>query len=349
MSWNPPSLPRLNRDLEPQVRARLDALTKPPGSLGQLEDVAVQIGLIQDTSTPLLESGRVIVFAGDHGLAADGVSAYPQSVTTQMVANFLTEGAAINCFARLAGLDLTIVDAGVAGDVPAHPALLDRKVRRGTASSLRGQAMTVGEVAACLESGLALTASAEAGEALLPGEMGIGNTAVASLLLSGLLDLPLDELVGRGAGHDEAGLGRKRDLVRRAQDRHGRLADPVAALAAYGGCEIAMMTGAMIGAASRRSVVVVDGFIATAAAALAERLAPGMLAFCVFAHTSDESGHRMVLERLGVRPLLDLGLRLGEGTGAALAWPLLVASTRVLHEMATFETAGVSRSNEPVR
>lgn len=349
MSWKPPSLPRLNRDLEPQLRARLDALTKPPGSLGRLEDVAVQIGLIQDTSAPVLESGRVIVFAGDHGLAADGVSAYPQSVTTQMVANFLDEGAAINCFARLAGLDLTIVDAGVAGDVPAHPGLLDRKVRRGTASSLGGQAMTTGEVAACLESGLALTAAAGVGEALLPGEMGIGNTAVASLLLSGLLDLPLDELVGRGAGHDEAGLARKRDLVRRAQARHGRLTDPLAALAAYGGCEIAMMTGAMIGAASRRTVVVVDGFIATAAAALAERLAPGMLAFCVFAHTSDESGHRIVLDRLGARPLLDLGLRLGEGTGAALAWPLLVASTRVLHEMATFETAGVSRSNEPVR
>lgn len=348
MSWLPPSLPPLDRTLEPVLRARLDALTKPPGSLGYLEDVAVAVGVVQGTVTPVLEAGRVLVFAGDHGLAADGVSAYPQAVTAQMVLNFLDGGAAINCFAELVGLDLAVVDAGVAADLPSHPSLLDRKVCRGTASAVRGPAMTGGQVAACLEAGLAL-GSAPGAQALLPGEMGIGNTAVASLLLAALLDLPVDDLIGVGAGHDAAGLARKRDLVRQAESRHGRPADPLAALAAYGGCEIAMMAGAMLGAATQRSIVVVDGFIATAAAVVAERLAPGFLAFCVFAHASAESGHARVLAELGMRPLLDLGMRLGEGTGAALAWPLIVGATRVLSEMATFDSAGVSRNDEPVR
>ncbi|HEY0945644.1 MAG TPA: nicotinate-nucleotide--dimethylbenzimidazole phosphoribosyltransferase [Opitutaceae bacterium] len=351
MTWQPPEIPPLAKQLVPELQARIDAKTKPPGSLGRLEELALALGMMQATTEPALRNGRVLVFAGDHGLAEEGVSPFPQAVTVQMVANFLAGGAAINVFARQQGLTFQVIDAGVAADLPPHPQLLACKVRPGTRNARREPALTRDEARQCLEQGarLALDLAADGADAFLPGEMGIGNTSASALLCSALLGIPLDDCVGSGAGHDRAGLARKLTILKDVQARHAGASaqDPIGALAAFGGCEIGMMAGAMIGAASQRLLIVVDGFIATAAVVLAERLRPGVLSYCVFSHVSTESGHAKVLRALGVRPLLDLGLRLGEGTGAVLAWPLLVSATAFLREMATFESAGVSEKANP--
>jgi nicotinate-nucleotide--dimethylbenzimidazole phosphoribosyltransferase len=305
--------------------------------------------MIQATTEPVLRAPTVVVFAGDHGLAAEGVSPFPPEVTPQMVANFLAGGAGINVFARAAGLAVVVVDAGVAADLPPHPDLLLLKVRAGTRNALHEPALTDEEVTLCLARGALVAAGlAEQGcNAFLPGEMGIGNTSAAALLTSALASLPLDECIGVGAGHDPAGLARKRAVLARVQQRHPEVRDPLAALAAFGGCEIAMMAGAMLEAASRRMLVVVDGVIATSAALVAVRLAPGAAGYMLFAHASGDTSHARALEALGATPLLDLGLRLGEATGAALAWPLVAASVAFLDEMATFESAGVSGRTDP--
>lgn len=344
MNWEIPVIPPLAAQLETGLRRRIDQKTKPPGSLGRLEELALRLGLIQGTLQPELRAPTVLVFAGDHGLAAEGVSPYPSAVTTQMVANFLAGGAAINVFARQYGLALKVVDAGVASELPAHPQLLARKVRAGTRNALHEPALTEAEAGLCLARGeqIAAECAAAGTNALLFGEMGIGNTSAAALLASAVLGLPLADCIGRGTGLDDTGLARKREVLGRVQARHAGAKTPLAALAAYGGCEIAMMTGAMLGAAARRMVVVNDGFITTAALAVAARMAPGALDYAVFSHHSAERGHGLVLGALKARPLLELGLRLGEGTGAALAWPLLQAAANFLAEMATFESAGIS-------
>lgn len=352
MNWNLPEIPPLATELAPALRARIDQKTKPPGSLGRLEELALRLGQMQATLTPQLRAPTVLVFAGDHGLTAEGVSPFPAEVTGQMVANFLAGGAAINVLARQNGLALRVVDAGVATPLPTHPQLLDRKVRAGTRNALREPALTPEEVALCLARGRALAQEfAAAGtNALLFGEMGIGNTSAAALVTSALLDLPLDECVGRGAGHDDAGLAHKRAVLAAVRARHvaARTAEDV--LAAFGGCEIAMMAGAMLGAAERRMLIVNDGVIVTSALVAASRLQPAVLDYTVFAHHSAEHGHRGVLAALDAKPLLDLGLRLGEGTGAALAWPVITAAVNFLAEMATFESAGVSdREGAPAR
>ena len=345
-SWQIPEIPPLAVHLEGALRARIDQKTKPPGSLGRLEELALRLGLMQGTATPSLRAPTVLVFAGDHGLAAEGVSPFPAEVTVQMVHNFLNGGAAINVLARQNGLALRVVDAGVAAELPEHPMLLARKVRAGTRNAIHEPALTPEEVNLCLARGDAIAADAAAmgGNVLLFGEMGIGNTSSASLLASALLGLPLEECVGRGAGHDDAGLAHKRAVLARVQARHADARTPLAALAAFGGCEIAMMAGAMLGAAARRMTIVNDGFIVTAALVVAAKLNPAVLDYTVFAHGSAEHGHRRVLVALDAKPLLDLGLRLGEGTGAALAWPLLAAAVNFLVEMATFESVGVSQS-----
>lgn len=351
-SWQIPGIPPLAAHLEGALRARIDQKTKPLGSLGRLEELALRLGLMQQTTTPGLRAPMVLVFAGDHGLTAEGVSPFPAEVTAQMVHNFLAGGAAINVLARQHGLALRVVDAGVAAELPAHPMLLARKVRAGTRNALHEPALTPEEVSLCLAHGDAIAGEAAAmgSNALLFGEMGIGNTSAAALLASALLGLPLEECVGRGAGHDEAGLAHKRAVLARVQARHAAARTPRAALAAFGGCEIAMMAGAMLGAAARRMAIVNDGFIVTAALVVAAKLEPAVLDYTVFAHGSAEHGHRRVLAALDAKPLLDLGLRLGEGTGAALAWPLLAAAANFLAEMATFESASVSnREGAPVR
>lgn len=342
--WQTPEIPLLATELEPVLRARIDQKTKPPGSLGRLEEIALRLGLMQQTTTPTLRAPMVLVFAGDHGLAAEGVSPFPAEVTVQMVHNFLAGGAAINVFARQHGLTLRVIDAGVASELPEHPQLLVRKVRAGTRNALHEPALTPREVELCLMRGEALAAEcAEMGSnALLFGEMGIANSSAAALLNSALLGLTIEETAGRGAGHDDAGLAHKRSVLTRVLARHPDARDPLTALEAFGGCEIAMMAGAMLGAASRRMLIVNDGIIVTAALVVAAKLQPAVLDYTVFSHRSGESGHSRVLEMLNAKPLLDLGLRLGEGTGAALAWPLLVAAVNFLGEMATFESASVS-------
>ncbi len=344
MNWQTPVIPPLATSLEPALRARIDHKTKPLGSLGRLEELALRCGLMQATLAPEWRAPTVLVFAGDHGLTAEGVSPFPSTVTVQMVHNFLAGGAAINVFARQHGLALRVVDAGVAAELPAHPKLLARKVRAGTRNAFHESALTATEVGQCLERGAQIVDElAVAGtNVLLFGEMGIGNTSAAALLVSALTGAPLDLCVGRGAGHDDAGLARKRTVLARVQARHADAREPLVALAAFGGCEIAMMAGAMLASAARRMVIVVDGFIVTAALLVAARLRPAVLNYCVFAHSSAEAGHKRALAALDANPLLDLGLRLGEGTGAALAWPLLVSAVGFLREMATFESAGVS-------
>jgi nicotinate-nucleotide--dimethylbenzimidazole phosphoribosyltransferase len=345
MYWKTPSIPATAKHLAPALQSRIDNKTKPPGALGRLEELALQIGQIQATVAPRLVAPHVLVFAGDHGLAREGVSPFPPEVTPQMVLNFLAGGAGINVFARLAGLALTVVDAGVAGELPPHPGLLPMKVRAGTRNSLYESALTKEEVSLCLERGARIVASLadkHGTNAVLPGEMGIGNSAAAALLYSAFTGRPVAECTGRGAGHDDAGLARKIAILEQVQARHGCIDDPVSALAAYGGCEIAMMTGAMLEAASRRMIVMVDGFICTAAALVAARMAPGVVDYFIFAHASGDGPHRVAVDALGGRPLLNLGMRLGEGTGAALAWPLVRAAVAFLDEMATFESAGVS-------
>lgn len=346
-SWSVPSIPPLARELSPALQARIDTKTKPPGSLGRLEELALQLGLMQGTTSPTLRNPTVLVFAGDHGFAREGVSPYPPEVTPQMVLNFLSGGACINVIARMHGLPIKVIDAGVASELPDHPDLLKLKVRPGTRNALHEDALTPAEVALCLARGAAIVRDlARSGtNAILPGEMGIGNSSAAALLTSALLDLPLADCVGVGAGHDPAGVRRKLELLTRVQQRRPVAADPLDALAAFGGCEIAMMAGAMLEAASLRMLVLVDGIIATAAFTVATKLNPSALEYAVFAHASGDGPHRLALRSLGARPLLDLGMRLGEGTGAAMAWPIVRASIAFLDEMATFESAAVSNRN----
>ncbi|MEY2633269.1 MAG: nicotinate-nucleotide--dimethylbenzimidazole phosphoribosyltransferase [Pseudomonadota bacterium] len=332
--------------LDQALQHKIDRKTKPVGALGQLERLALQIGRIQRTLTPQLERGAVLVFAGDHGAARAGVSAYPQDVTWQMVENFLAGGAAINVFARSNGLDLQVIDAGVAHDFGPRPQLVDAKIAPGTANYLEAPAMRAEQVQQALARGAAL-AQAWAGrgcQALAFGEMGIGNTAAASLITHALTGCDLDACIGRGTGLDDAGLARKRALLAQAVARAGlpAQADPLQVLAEFGGFEIAMMAGAMLAGAQAGLVLLIDGFIVGAAALLASRLAPAVLDYCVFCHRSAEPGHTAQLAALQAQPLLDLGLRLGEGTGAALAWPLLRAAVAFLNDMASFESAGVA-------
>lgn len=327
-----------------QLQCLIDQKTKPLGSLGRLETLALQLGLILDTDQPRLQQPQMVVFAGDHGLAARGVSAYPSDVTWQMVENFLAGGAAVSVLARQHGLALTVVDAGVAKDIAPRAGLQIRKMAYGTADASQGPAMTADQCLSAMAAGADLIKGLP-GNAVLFGEMGIGNTSSAALLMARLTGLPLDQCVGRGTGLDDAGVQRKLAVLQQALQANANAAQPVDALAALGGFEIAMMCGAMLEAAAQKRVVVVDGFISTSAALVAHAMQPDMLSCCVFAHQSDESGHARMLNHLGVQPLLHLGLRLGEGSGAALAWPLLESACAILRDMASFESAGVSQSD----
>jgi nicotinate-nucleotide--dimethylbenzimidazole phosphoribosyltransferase len=343
---SPPTfrIARPSRELQAALQAKIDTKTKPLGALGELETLALRLGLIQQTPSPRLSRPAIAVFAGDHGIAAEGVSAYPSEVTAQMVLNFLAGGAAINVFARANGIELTVVDAGVDHAFAPHPHLVDAKIGRGTRNFLREPAMSAEQCALALARGAEIvsTASGAGTNVIGFGEMGIGNTSSAAALAAIATGAPISACVGRGTGLDDAGLARKQDVLERALERHAAAQAPLDALAAFGGFEIAMMAGAMLRAAELRMVLLVDGFIATAALATAARLHPETIDYCVFSHRSSEHGHALLLRHLGARPLLDLGLRLGEGTGAALAYPLLVAAASFLNEMASFDSAGVS-------
>jgi len=333
-----------NPALAAALQRRIDGKTKPLGALGQLEALMLRLGLILGSEQPRLVQPQLLVFAADHGLAAQGVSAYPSEVSWQMVENFLAGGAAVSVLARQQGLALHVVDAGVAHHFAPRPGLIHRKIAHGTADSSRGPAMTPAQCQAALQAGRELV-RALPGNALLLGEMGIGNTSAAALLLArlgGSGGHALPDCVGRGTGLDDAALAHKTAVLARVLTRHADAREPLDALAAFGGFEIAMMAGAVLEAAAQRRVIVVDGFITGSAVLVAAKLAPAVLERCVFSHRSAESGHRLMLRDLGAEPLLDLGLRLGEGSGAALAWPLLVSACNLLCEMASFEGAGVS-------
>jgi nicotinate-nucleotide--dimethylbenzimidazole phosphoribosyltransferase len=336
-------LPVADAVLDAQLRAKIDAKTKPLGALGRLEALALQLGMIQRSLEPALVRPHLLVFAGDHGVAAEGVSAYPSSVTAQMVHNFLSGGAAANVFAAEAGLEFRVVDAGVAADFAPHPALIVRKRALGTRNLLVEPAMSNEDAAAALEAGAAIMLDlARAGcNVVALGEMGIANTTAAAALVARLADLPLETCVGRGTGVDDEGLARKRRVVAAALELHAGAHAPLDVLAALGGYEIAMLAGAIIGAARARMIVIVDGFIVGAAALAARAFAPAVLDYCVFAHRSAEQGHAALLEHLGARPLLDLDLRLGEGSAAALGFPLVRAAAAFLERMASFASAGV--------
>jgi len=326
--------------LHEQIRQTIDTKTKPLGALGRIEALAAQIAMVQGTVAPRMTACTLTIFAADHGIAHAGVSAFPQVVTGQMVLNFLSGGAAANVFAKVNGVALQVVDAGVAGEPILHPDLINQRIAAGTGNFLNTPAMSAAQAQDALARGAAI-ASAATGEALAFGEMGIANTATAAALCHKLTGLPLAELVGRGTGLDDAGLANKLDILTRAAARTGDLT-PEQAMAEYGGFEIVMIAGAMLETARARRVVLVDGFIATAAAVLAVALDPSARAAMVFAHTSHESGHRALLTHLEAQPLLELDMRLGEGTGALLAWPLLKAAAAMMTDMASFETAGVS-------
>jgi nicotinate-nucleotide--dimethylbenzimidazole phosphoribosyltransferase len=340
------------------LQQRLARQTKPPGSLGRIEALALQVGSLQRTGQPVLASPQLVVFAGDHGLAHRGVSAYPREVTWQMVENMRAGGAAVNVLARQHGLGLTVVDAGVdhdfepderrhGGDDPPPAArLVGAKVARGTADASLGPAMTPAQCAQALAAGADVVGRLP-GRAVLLGEMGIGNTSSASLLMARLAGWPLSDCVGRGTGLDEAGLARKTAVLAQALESNAAARTPVEALAAFGGFEIAMLVGALLQAAAERRLVVVDGFIVGSAALVALALCPAARAACVFAHRGREAGHARLLETLRASPLLDLELRLGEGSGAALAWPIVASSLELLDGMATFESAGVADRPAP--
>jgi nicotinate-nucleotide--dimethylbenzimidazole phosphoribosyltransferase len=336
-----------NPALAAQLDQAINNKTKPVGSLGTLETLAKQLGLIQQTVAVSVDQPAIIVFAGDHGVVAEGISAFPQDVTWQMVENFLANGAAINVFARQNGASLYVVDAGVNHDFGARPGLLDRKLARGTRNFALEPAMTSQQCAAAMEHGAALVADLP-GNVVGFGEMGIGNTTSAAALMHKLAGVPVADCVGAGTGLSPEGVLRKQRVIEAAVARHAGVSEPLDVLATFGGFEIAMMAGAMLKAAAMRKTLLIDGFIVTSALLLASRVAPAVFDYCVFAHCSDEAGHRRMLEQLGARPLLQLGMRLGEGTGAALALPLLRAAASFLNEMATFSSASVSGKSEPV-
>lgn len=339
------NIPAPDPELEARIQAEIDAKTKPLGALGRIEEIALRLALAQGTLTPSPRA-TLLLFAGDHGLVAEGVSAWPSEVTAQMVMNFLGGGAAANVFAASAGAEIVVADAGVAAPLPEDPRLRRLGLAPGTLNAAREPAMPAAHVTAALEFGASLAEEAVASGArvIALGEMGIGNTSSASLVAHALTGIPLGTLAGPGAGLDSAGLSRKLAVLERAADRAPGRHPPFEALGQFGGYEIAAMAGALIGASAARAVTVVDGFIASVAALAALTARPEAAPYCLFAHRSQEPGHAHVLARIpgAPDPLLDLSLRLGEGTGALLALPLIKAAAAMLTGMATFESASIS-------
>jgi nicotinate-nucleotide--dimethylbenzimidazole phosphoribosyltransferase len=340
-----PSVPLVDSAAAESAVSRQKILTKPPGSLGVLEELSIRLAGMTGRLDPPLDHAVVFTLAGDHGVADEGVSAYPREVTAQMVLNFLNGGAAVNVLAQELGARVVVADLGVATELPVTPGLHRLKVRAGTANLVQGSAMTPAEALEAVEAGRRLVREElERGlDVALTGDMGVANTTPSACLVCHFTGLEAVQVVGRGTGVDDAGLQRKISAVRRGLEvNRERSQDPLGALAALGGLEIAGLVGVILEAAARRRPVVIDGFIATAAALAAAALVPGCRDYMIAAHRSQELGHAAALGALGLRPLLDLGLRLGEGTGALLALPLLRSAVRLLNEMATFAEAGVS-------
>jgi nicotinate-nucleotide--dimethylbenzimidazole phosphoribosyltransferase len=353
-----PSLASVVAGIEPidprhsaEAQLRLNSLTKPIGSLGRLEAIAMQMFSIFSGQIPLALQRAVYVFAADHGVTAEGVSAYPREVTAQMVYNFVAGGAAINVLARLHDVQLTVVDVGVDAEFEAAPGLCLMKVRRGSGNMLREPALTQDDVTAAIETGIRLAQAAkDQGHTLVAvGEMGIGNTTSASAIAAVLTKQQIEEVTGSGTGLDLKGRNLKLNVLRQTLKRHfgasAESPEPLEILRCVGGLEIAAMTGFILCAAANRMAVVCDGFISTAAAAIAYGLAPQVSGYLIASHCSEEPGHQHLLRFIGLTPILKLEMRLGEGTGAVLAMPLIESSVRLFTEMATFSSAGVNTSN----
>lgn len=341
--WNRP-LPAPDAAAMARARARQDQLTKPPGSLGRLETAAIELCGQQGSDRPALDRVRIAVFAADHGVCAEGVSAFPQAVTGQMVANFAAGGAAISVLARQLDASLEVINLGTLEALPARPGVLEARIGPGTANLAREPAMSQAQLETALDAGdQAAQRAAESGaQIFIGGDMGIGNTTSAAAVACALLAADPETLAGPGTGLDAAGVARKAGVIRRALVRHGEDREPLAVLASLGGYEIAGLAGAMLGCAARGIPVLVDGFIVTVAALAAVRRSPGLRPWLHFSHRSGEPGHGQVLAALEAQPLLDLGMRLGEGSGAAVALPLLRAACALHNGMASFADAGVS-------
>jgi nicotinate-nucleotide--dimethylbenzimidazole phosphoribosyltransferase len=338
------SIQSINLSLEPAIRDHLNQLTKPPKSLGRLEDLAAQYCLISNTTRPIMGKKKIFTFAGDHGVAEEGVSAYPQEVTPQMVRNMLAGGAAVNILAGHAGAELSVIDIGVADPLTDAPGLIRRKIKSGTDNMALGPAMSQEEASQAIETGieLALSAAADGVTLIGTGEMGIANTTPSSALFAVLLPCPVEDITGRGTGIDGTVLIRKIEVIKRAiKVNREKLTDPLNTLGALGGLEIAGICGLCLGAASARVPVVVDGFISSAGALAACRLCPQVKDYLFFSHLSEEAGHATFLRIFKVEPILDLKMRLGEGTGAALAMTIIEAAIKIYNQMATFSSAGV--------
>ena len=327
-----------------RVQKQLDSLTKPPGSLGRLEEIVKDFARSSANGSPAIKKKTIFVMAGDHGVAKSGVSAFPAEVTPQMVLNFLNGGAAINVLARHTGCETKVVDMGVNYDFQNPPGLIDRKIGRGTKNIAEGAAMTEQETVKAIMAGIRLAEeAAKSGTDIIgTGEMGIANTTPSTAIFCALLGFSPEDITGSGTGLDEKGISRKAEAVKQALEKNEPFGDPLETLMKLGGFEIAGLVGIILGSARMNIPVVVDGFISTAAAVVAMEAAPYVRRKLFFAHLSTEKGHRKVMEKLDVKPILDLDMRLGEGTGAALAISIIEASLKIFNEMATFESAGVS-------
>jgi nicotinate-nucleotide--dimethylbenzimidazole phosphoribosyltransferase len=333
--------------IKEKIQHKIDFKTKPLGALGTLEKLALQIATIQNTLSPALKNPTIIVFAGDHGIAKEGVSAYPQEVTFQMVMNFLQGGAAINVFSKQNGIDLKIVDAGVNFDFEKNANLIDAKIAKGTQSFLNQKAMNSEEMERCFEkSNEIVNKIAENGCNVIGfGEMGIGNTSSATMLMCTICDFSIEMCVGRGTGLNDEQLKNKINILEKAKRNHGRISNAKVALQTFGGFEIAQMCGAMLAAYEKNMLILVDGFIASAAFLVAYEINPNIKENAIFCHLSNEFGHKNLLNYIGVEPLLKLGMRLGEGSGCAIAYPIIQSAVTFLNEMASFESAGVAEKS----
>lgn len=337
-----------DQGIKESIQHKIDFKTKPLGALGYLEELALKIARVQQSESPTISKPKLLVFAADHGIASEGVSAYPQEVTFQMVLNFLNGGAAINVFCRQNEWGINIIDAGVIGIFEEHEVLINGKIAHGTRSFLTEHAMTNDECDRAIGFGreLAKSGASEGTNLLACGEMGIGNTSSAAVIMHVLSKIPLAECVGAGTGLDQDGRSKKLEILEKAVIAHGTQMTAKEALIAYGGYEIAMMCGAFIGAAESGILFMVDGFIASSAYLVAKTLVPELDHYAIFSHRSNEKGHTKMLEYLNARPLLDLDLRLGEGTGCAMALPIVKSAVNFLNEMASFDTAGVSNKED---
>lgn len=336
---------RPDENIRPALIDKIDNLTKPKGSLGTLEELALQIGLIQQTLTPSLQYPQNIIFAADHGIVEEGVSLSPKEITWQQISNFLHGGAGVNFLCRQHGFTLKIVDAGVDYDLPYEKGIINMKVRKGTRSYLHEAAMTENEMELCLERGSEIVRRCygEGSNVLSFGEMGIGNTSSSSLWMTCFTDIPLKQCVGAGSGLNNEGIRHKYEVLQQSLDNYKGDGSPYDIIRYFGGLEMVMAVGAMLQAAELKMVILVDGFIMTNCILAASKLYPEVLNYAIFGHCGDETGHKLVLDEIGVKPLLNLGLRLGEGTGAICAYPIVESAVRMINEMDNFAHASITK------